>query len=272
MVDPREFGSTKITTLPNGLRVVHPGPFEGTLTEFIYRECFVEDSYLRYGIELHDRDCVIDVGANLGMFALRVLAQWPELKVHCFEPSPTVDCLNQTLQLNGMQAAVVKAAVSNRSGTADLLYLPQAHGVASLHPDIFFSKLRSETWFQQLPVELKPQWLDVPRLRLTDYLAEKEITEVHLLKIDVEGHEFQVLQGLAPTDWSKIRQIALEGHGNTEPVTRMLRNNGFSTITVGPHLGLTEHDNFEVFAFCADAWEKRGEHRTFRWHRGRFGG
>lgn len=270
-MDPHEFASTTITTLPNGLRVAHPGPFDGTLTEFIYRECLEEDSYLRYGIELHDGECVIDVGANLGMFALRVLAQWPGMRVHCFEPSPMVACLSQTLQLNGMQAEVVRAAVSNRSGQARLFYLPQAHALASLHPEIFFSQLKSEPWFQELPVDLKPQWLDVPKLTLTEYLAEQGIAEVHLLKIDVEGHEFQVLQGLAPHGWSKIRQIVLEGHGNTEPVTRMLRNNGFSTVTVGPHRGLTEHDNFEVYAFRADVWEKRGEHRTFRWQ-GRLGG
>ncbi len=259
-----DYDQTTITTLPNGLRLAHPGPFAGSLTEFLYRECFVEDGYLRYGITLQDDACVLDVGANLGLFTLSVLSRWPGLRVHCFEPSPAADWLVQNLALNGMQAAVVRAAVSDRTGEAGLFYLPQGHALASLHPELFFPKVRFEPWFQQLPVGQKPRWIDVPRMRLGDYLAAQEIGEVDLLKVDVEGHELQVLQGLAPSDWSGIRQVVLEGHGNTEPVTRMLRNNGFTTITVAPHRGLTEHDNFQVYAFRADVWEGLGEHDAFR--------
>ncbi|HEX8185323.1 MAG TPA: amino acid adenylation domain-containing protein, partial [Blastocatellia bacterium] len=53
--------------LPNGLVIIHHNKNE---TEFLYREIFEEQVYLKHGISLREGDCVFDVGANIGMFTL----------------------------------------------------------------------------------------------------------------------------------------------------------------------------------------------------------
>jgi FkbM family methyltransferase len=51
-----------------------------------------------------------------------------------------------------------------------------------------------------------------PLRTVDDLLAEDRIDEVALLKVDVEGAELDVLRGIAPERWSRVRQVVLEGH------------------------------------------------------------
>ncbi len=75
----------KTITLPNGLRVVGVSPTE---TDVLYHEIFEERAYERYGIEVHDGDCVFDVGANIGLFSLRAAQLGRHLSIFAFEPIP----------------------------------------------------------------------------------------------------------------------------------------------------------------------------------------
>ena len=47
-----------------------------------------------------------------------------------------------------------------------------------------------------------------------DYLFEQKVFEkIDFLKVDVEGHEFEVFEGISDTNLSKIKNICLEIHG-----------------------------------------------------------
>jgi hypothetical protein len=43
-------------------------------------------------------------------------------------------------------------------------------------------------------------------------MQEHGVDRIDLLKIDAEGAEWEVLQGIEETDWPRIRQLALEVH------------------------------------------------------------
>ncbi|MEZ0542395.1 FkbM family methyltransferase [Fibrella arboris] len=116
----------------------------------------------------------------------------------------------------------------------------------------------------QLPAQLASRlvrWLDTPYLRvptrlllglpLTTLLAwqkrntktvtcslttlsaviEKEqISQIDLAKIDVEGSEWDVLMGIAPADWPKIRQFVVEVHDidqRTQRIADLFRQHGY---------------------------------------------
>lgn len=53
--------------LPNGLRIKHVSKPD---VPFLYREVFEEQSYIQHGISLGKGDTVLDIGANIGLFAL----------------------------------------------------------------------------------------------------------------------------------------------------------------------------------------------------------
>jgi hypothetical protein len=58
---------TKTAQLPNGMGVHYVSPPD---VQFLYHEIFDEECYLQHGLTLRPEDTVIDVGGNIGMFAL----------------------------------------------------------------------------------------------------------------------------------------------------------------------------------------------------------
>ena len=73
--------------LPNNLAVVHLNKNE---TDYLYREQFEVQAYLKHGIRIHDGDCIFDVGANIGLFALFAHLQGKDIDIYAFEPNPYV--------------------------------------------------------------------------------------------------------------------------------------------------------------------------------------
>jgi FkbM family methyltransferase len=77
---------------------------------------------------------------------------------------------------------------------------------------------------QTLTAEVRP---------LSDVLREEDIERIDLLKVDVEGAEWEVLAGIGDSDWPKIRQLVVEVHDADHRVARvreLLERRGFSVI------------------------------------------
>lgn len=127
---------------------------------------------------VHDDAVTVDVGANCGLYT-RELARLSK-RVHAFEPSRQMaEVLRHTSAAN---VEVHEIALSDREGEADLL-IPQGeqgavHGLASLEPRVALSAKSCVA-------------LHVPMTRLDAVVLE----DVSFVKIDVEGHELNVLNG-----------------------------------------------------------------------------
>jgi FkbM family methyltransferase len=67
---------------------------------------------------------------------------------------------------------------------------------------------------------------------LSSVIAEEGIEHIDLLKINVEKSELDVLRGLGPGDWSKIRQLVVEvdRREHLEPITSLLERHGFEIL------------------------------------------
>lgn len=138
--------------------------------------------------ELGEGDVAVDVGANIGLFTLEMATAVGRTgRVFGYEPNPDVFALLQdSLYLNrmrGLGADVIlrDVAVGAGSGTA-VLRVPINHsGMAALTPD-------------DAPGGVATTTHEVATVRLDEELAS--IAEIRLLKIDVEGGESAVLQGL----------------------------------------------------------------------------
>jgi len=127
---------------------------------------------------LRPNDVFVDVGANVGVYAL-LGSTVPGVEVWAFEPSSeTVTRLRMNVDLNGVGDIihVVQAAVGAGSGSA-LLTVGLAsvnHLIASKEPTV-----SAET---------------IPMVSLDERFIGAE-TALSILKIDVEGHEIAVLEG-----------------------------------------------------------------------------
>lgn len=128
-------------------------------------------------------DVCIDAGANVGFFACH-LARWvgPRGHVHAFEPEPrNVGRLAANLALNGLSSRVTlhPVALSAERGRARFNRAGGDHsGWGSLHRD-----------------EMHLQTIEVETTTIDAFVEEAGLEEVALLKIDVEGADFDVYHG-----------------------------------------------------------------------------
>lgn len=140
-------------------------------------------------------DSVLDVGGNLGDFAEAARDAWPDAWVTSFEPLPEI-AEAQTLRARG-RWQVEEIAISDVRGTATLYHCLNQHAASSLQP---LGPARAG-YFQ---LQDRLQAIEVRTTVLDDYLYEdastpSAVTGSLLIKVDVEGHERQVLMGAEQT-------------------------------------------------------------------------
>ena len=173
----------------------------------------------------------VDVGANCGLYTRR-LSRFSK-KVYAFEPSHSMaELLRRTSASN---VSVCEIALSDQIGNADL-FIPQhddqlVYGLASLEPR-HGAEVVSTT---------------VPTTRLDAIVRE----EVAFVKIDVEGHELNVLNGAVELLKQSQPVFLVEAEDrHREHATRMV----FDFFEQRSYRGyfLKEGSAFPVQQFCVD--------------------
>ena len=173
------------------------GIWEPNLTDFILR---------RMG-EAPDR-VFVDVGANIGYFTTLVAKRHPQSSVVSIEAfPPTVEKLRLNLERNGLKnVRLIDVAVSDTQGIVEFFY-------AGCFNEGATTTVKGRFQSTALPVSCK---------RLSELLSDEEIAAARLMKIDVEGAELRVVNGLVsilpllPEDCEVIVEISgdsVEGSG-----------------------------------------------------------
>jgi len=130
--------------------------------------------------------CIFDVGANQGQYialASKCLAD-RQYRIHSFEPS------RRTFQMLSESAAGLSNVVLNNCGLSleseerELFYDAPGSGIASL------TKRNLDHFGVNMELSEK-----VRMVSIDDYCSDRRIEHIDMLKIDVEGHELDVLKG-----------------------------------------------------------------------------
>lgn len=120
---------------------------------------------------------ILDVGANVGAVAREYLRQFPEARVHCFEPVPaTFEQLRANLG-GSSRATLHREAVGTAVGTTKMFI-----GSNSLTNSLVKSDNHSNE-------------IEVPVTTLDAFCAQHGIQAIDLLKVDAEGFDMEVLRG-----------------------------------------------------------------------------
>lgn len=182
-----------------------------------YWEIWYESSYeLLPQFRAAPEACVVDVGGNVGFYAIRQAQRARDGRVLVFEPSPKVfRRLSRNLEQNRLShARAVNAAVGASRGMAHFIESPLSVNC------------------RVIPVQSENS-IEVRCITLDEALPEYGVSKVDILKIDTEGHERQVLSGARAT-LSHVARIVIELHGDLDHEARliddMLRPAGFEPL------------------------------------------
>lgn len=147
-----------------------------------------ERQSMKIWIALCDKARIIfDVGANTGVYALMAGALNPQARIYALEPVKRVfQKLEENVQLNRFPVRCICKAASNFSGRA-LIYDTPADHVYS----VTVNKNR-------LPEGTEAVVTEIETITLAALIETEKLLSVDLLKIDVETHEAEVLEGLKP--------------------------------------------------------------------------
>jgi FkbM family methyltransferase len=130
--------------------------------------------------------CVLDVGANKGQFLTMLLSELGETpaQVHAFEPGKEAFAALETAFGGDPRVTLQRMALGREPGEAVLHYDRPGSGLASLH------KRRLDHF--EIPFE----GAEAVKVDTVDRYCERAaIRRIDLLKLDVEGHELEVLHG-----------------------------------------------------------------------------
>lgn len=126
---------------------------------------------------------VIDVGANKGQFGYFAQMQWPHAEIHCFEPLPGPG--SRLANLLKDNVTLHTCALGSQEGTADM-------HVASREDS---SSLLALGTAQKSMFEMDEVGTHTVTVKRLDHVITPPPQRPTLLKIDVQGFEYEVLEG-----------------------------------------------------------------------------
>lgn len=144
----------------------------------------VQEALVRH---LHPGQVFYDIGANVGFFTvIGAKLVGPTGLVYAFEPLPeNVYALRQNVASNGFhQVTVFVQAVAQSSGYGELFVAHHAGGATLSAADV--------------PPDLKSR-ITVELVAIDELLAQQRLRPPAVVKVDVEGAELAVFQGMAHT-------------------------------------------------------------------------
>ena len=146
---------------------------------------------------------VFDVGANIGAITLPLARRHPSAQFHCFEPTHyALEKLRRNLSLNPALAARVVVNPCFVGSSSGVIQDAQAYAswrvdappAGDVHNTHFGLKMASTTTLTSLD----------------NYVVAHQIPKVHLIKIDTDGHEYEVLAGAQKLIATSRPRIILE--------------------------------------------------------------
>ncbi len=133
----------------------------------------------------------IDIGANLGYYALLEAKMCFKGFVYAVEPVKiTFKTLNKNIKLNGYKnIKTFNIALSNQSGVSKIAVSNRLNGSNMfIYSDIVTDEFK-ERFGKRLQREEK-----VNTTTLDNFVRENNIDRINFLRMDVEGHEFKIME------------------------------------------------------------------------------
>jgi FkbM family methyltransferase len=171
---------------------------------------------------------IIDIGANIGAFTIFASDRFPDARIYAYEPAATnFEVLAKNIEINSLKNRVTafQQAVSLRVGEETMTYSDQEYAHSLIQDQVESEHiLRSE----------KVLCTTIPQI-----LIDNDLQIIDLIKMDIEGLEYDLLFGLPDEIFKKIRFITLEIHDHkkysAQDLIQFLNDRGFEIVRSKTH-------------------------------------
>lgn len=160
------------------------------------REILVQtnESKIYDGIVTEDDKIILDLGANVGLFAIHV-SPFAE-KIYCVEPTPSHFNILTKLTSAFKNIERIEAAISSETGEVDFYE--------------FESNSTMNTLFSRVPFGVP---IKVKSFSLPDLLDSLKLDKIDFCKIDIEGSEsIAITEEVISSISTKIKKLFIEFH------------------------------------------------------------
>ncbi|MBX3749524.1 MAG: FkbM family methyltransferase [Opitutaceae bacterium] len=201
---------------------------------------------------------ILDVGACEGEDSIRYARLFPAARIFAFEPLPANQALiRENFRRHGVdRAELVGRALSDRRGEA-ILHVSSGQPPERFSGENWNYGNKSNSLLPPLAAQPMHGWIEfkqqvaVPTGTLDEFCAERGLTRIDFIHLDVQGAECLVLDGacrMLPRTlaiWLEVTDRALyRGQPLRPAIERRLRDHGFRLVR--QVLGDVEGDQFYV--------------------------
>jgi FkbM family methyltransferase len=163
-----------------------------------YKQMFYEDIYAH--CYLDDLETVIDLGANVGLFSLYMLKKRNCKRIYAVEPTKKAfSQLSESLH-DELNSSIHKLAIHNFEGKSKIKSVEDNSTISGFIDDV-------HPYTQH---NMKEEEVDV--VTLSRFMNDHNLDRVDLIKIDIEGCEYDVIDSLSDFDLLKSDRYLIEYH------------------------------------------------------------
>lgn len=131
---------------------------------------------------------IFDVGAHLGETVAKYKSLFPKSTIYSFEPFPeSFEKLRKRFEKDS-SVKPIRMAVSDKAGTREF-YVNQLSGTNSLLP----RPISGRRYYPKNAETVGK--IEVPVTTIDDFCREESISDIQVLKMDIQGGELMALQG-----------------------------------------------------------------------------
>jgi FkbM family methyltransferase len=137
----------------------------------------------------HHVSTILDVGSNIGNTVATYRSLFPQAMIYSFEPfSETFEIINQRFEQDRL-VKPVQMAIADKPGTRKF-YVRGRNDSNSLLPSAKYGQR-----YEHIEGATINKIIDVPVTTIDEFCSDESISEIQILKIDIEGSELMALRG-----------------------------------------------------------------------------
>jgi FkbM family methyltransferase len=181
---------------------------------------------------------IIDIGAHRGEFLESMLSINQNFKIYSLEPQSNIFSLLKKKYKNKKNIHLFNVAISNKPGIKSL-------NINIKSSTSTFSEYNQNSYWKKIKDFIltgsnASSFINTERVKtftLDNFFYKNRLNQIDLLKIDTEGHEYQVLEGSNIILKKNVKYILIEFHlskiykkYNKNKIENILRKNNFYLI------------------------------------------